>query len=261
MGNFQAIHRFTIGVIFAQSILIGGCLECESALKKANQKTLCLLDSTCIDAEQQRFTLDTVKRLFVEKKEELNSMDYYEIGLISYKSGDFKSAKMNFENSLKIEPNFTWSANALGFCYEKGLGVKIDEDRAIYYYLIAASSNHQMAQFRLSGLLKEREIEFLSMSAANGNNEALYRIGLKFLNGNGVPQNDILALAIMQYLGGDREYHSKSLVDFEEMYKKEKSDNLRKICGTLRSRMSTKQIEESNQLRFDPKKIFELIRV
>lgn len=260
MGSYNSICRLFFGAMLVQTLLSAECLECETILKKANQNTLCLLDGTCIDSEQQSLTLGEIKNLYAKKKD-FSSMDYYKIGLINYKSGDFESAKMNFEKSLKIEPSFPWPANALGFCYENGLGVKIDKDRAIHYYLIAASSDHQMAQFRLSGLLKEREIEFLSMSAANGNNEALYRMGLKFLNGNGVPQNDILALAIMQYLGGDREYHPKSLADFEEMYKKEKSDSLRKICGTLKSRMSTKQIEESNQLRFDPSKMFELIKV
>lgn len=254
------MHRLLFGTMIIHSLLSAECLECETIMKKANQNTFCLLNGACIDSEQQSYTLRDIKNLYVEKKE-LSSMDYYKMGLISYKSGDYKSARVNFEKSLTIEPNFAWPANALGYCYEKGLGVKVDEDRAIYYYLIAAGSNHNMAQYRLSGLLRDREIEFLSMAASNGNNEALYKMGFKFLNGSGVPQNDVLALAIMQYLGGDREYRPKSLTDFEEIYKKEKSDSLRKICGTLKSRMSTKQIEESNQLRFDPSKIFELIKV
>ncbi len=89
------------------------------------------------------------KLLLIDK----NAENYYTLGNIQKKINKFQDAVVSFENSLKINPNFSEAHNNLGNT-KKSLGKK---NEAIYHYkkAISLKKNNIAALINLSIILKE----------------------------------------------------------------------------------------------------------
>lgn len=93
----------------------------------------------------------------------LSIRDYHN-AMRAYENGDYQRASEIFTalaKSGEIE-----SQTAMGFKYDKGLGVKQNYKKAVKLYLQAAERNDPVAQ---------------------------YHLGVKYVNGHGVPQNPFQA--------------------------------------------------------------------
>lgn len=128
------------------------------------------------------------------------------LGASYYKAGDFEKAMYYFDVAEKrgsIQAKFN-----LGYMYRNGLGVKSDIQKAVNYYFEAADAGDQKAVHELGDLYsrldstdphKSLGIDYLIQASKNGEESALIRLASIFANGDGVPQNDVLAYAMLKY--------------------------------------------------------------
>ncbi|KIC71813.1 hypothetical protein DB44_CX00080 [Candidatus Protochlamydia amoebophila] len=98
--------------------------------------------------------------------------------------------------------------NYLGYLYESGKGVKQNNEKAFYYYRLAAHQNITNAQLKI-GLMylegkgitqsdEQQAVFYLKLASDNGSLEARYRLSLLYLSGHGVEKNEKKALQLCQ---------------------------------------------------------------
>jgi len=88
--------------------------------------------------------------------------------------------------------------NALGQCYESGLGVQFNFKTAVQWYRRAAEQGHPNAQFNLGRTFYNRQgvaqsfeeaAKWFGLAAAQGDAQALHNLGACYAHGQGVPQD------------------------------------------------------------------------
>jgi uncharacterized caspase-like protein len=97
--------------------------------------------------------------------------------------------------------------NALGYCFEKGLGVVKNEQRAFELYTKAAAAGSPVAMESLGGAYANglyvkkdfvKALDWLEKSIEAGNADALQQIGNMYFNGQGVPKDYAMAAQYFQ---------------------------------------------------------------
>ena len=87
----------------------------------------------------------------------------------------------------------------LGLCYDKGRGVKENDNLAFQWYSKSAAQGYAKAQYQLGKCYKDGEgttkdrakaIELFTKAANQDNADAQYQLGLCYLKGKGVPKNE-----------------------------------------------------------------------
>jgi len=95
------------------------------------------------------------------------------------------------------------SCNAIGYIYEKGLGVDVDPKKAFKYYSLSANANDMLGHSNLgvayyNGVGCERDVkkafEHIYMSAVLGYTLSQLNVGVMFYNGEGTEKDVIKAL-------------------------------------------------------------------
>lgn len=83
----------------------------------------------------------------------------------------------------------------LGYCYDKGRGVKEDDKKAFSWYSKSAAQGHAKAQYQLGRCYKKAEgtaqdyakaVEWFTKAAKQDNADAQYALGKCYLKGQGV---------------------------------------------------------------------------
>lgn len=91
------------------------------------------------------------------------------------------------------------AAYKLGQCFEKGIGVDKNLEQAVKFYGLSASTGHADSHYRLGQVFMEgikpysvnpsRAIMHFETAARNGSARAQYALGLRYLKGTGVKQD------------------------------------------------------------------------
>lgn len=96
---------------------------------------------------------------------------------------------------------------SLGVRYDKGLGVTIDEVKAVEWYRKAAEQGHVSAQYNLGvsydngqGIVKDetKAVEWYGKAAEQGHARAQYNLGVSYENGQGATKDRAKALELYQ---------------------------------------------------------------
>lgn len=122
--------------------------------------------------------------------------ELYIQGMVFTEIKEYKQAAECFREAAEwFHPDAQYR---LAFCYEWGLGVKVDTTEAIFWYTRAAELNHVQAQCYLGDLYSSGEyvhrndIEAFGWylrAAKNGNERAMSRVGTMLLDGKGVAKD------------------------------------------------------------------------
>jgi tetratricopeptide (TPR) repeat protein len=97
--------------------------------------------------------------------------------------------------------------NALGYCFEKGLGVVKNDQKAFELYSKAAAAGSPVAMESLGGAYTNglyvkqdfgKALDWLEKSVEAGNPDALQQIGNMYFNGHGVPKDYAMAAQYFQ---------------------------------------------------------------
>ncbi|HTB05133.1 MAG TPA: caspase family protein [Bradyrhizobium sp.] len=97
--------------------------------------------------------------------------------------------------------------NALGYCFEKGLGVVKNDQKAFELYSKAAAAGSPVAMESLGGAYANglyvkqdfgKALDWLEKSVEAGNADALQQIGNMYFNGHGVPKDYAMAAQYFQ---------------------------------------------------------------
>ena len=78
---------------------------------------------------------------------DITATDYYNLGLLCQKVGNFKEAAGLYEKAVRR--GHAMAQASLGFLYETGQGVPRDLTKGMEYYHLAAKQGHSVAQFNL----------------------------------------------------------------------------------------------------------------
>ena len=87
----------------------------------------------------------------------------------------------------------------LGLCYDKGKGVKEDDQMAVKWYAKSAAQNYAKAQYQLGKCYKDGEgveknrqkaVELFTKAAKQDHGEAQYQLGKAYLKGKGVAADE-----------------------------------------------------------------------
>ena len=92
------------------------------------------------------------------------------------------------------ESGFTAAAHQLGKCWQDGLGVYPDNEKAELWFRRAAEAGNSFSQYALGKLLQsekrmEEAISWYEKAAAQGSQFADYRLGKIYLQGEGAPKD------------------------------------------------------------------------
>ena len=83
---------------------------------------------------------------------------------------------------------------SLAFRYENGLGVSADTAEALKWHLLAAEQGNIFSKTFVSDFAESEKIRSELQSAEQGDPEAQLRIAVRYVEGDGVPQDDLEAL-------------------------------------------------------------------
>lgn len=203
---------------------------------------MCIIRFDCIDGEEYWFRGDDVKKTLETEDSILTGDMAYKKGLIYFKAYKKNEADRYF--TIAKQKGSASGAFAEGIIYlEKG-----ETQKAIDCFLIGASQNHHKSLLKLSELIPEHEFKFLSKSALNGNSEAMERVAIILMQGSdkSVPQNDVLALAIFNFLGAGS-YPPKNEDVFINSVLQQRAANRAKYKNDLLGRMSRTEIKEASK--------------
>lgn len=87
----------------------------------------------------------------------------------------------------------------IGLCYDKGKGVKEDDQEAVKWYAKSAAQNYAKAQYQLGKCYKDGEgveknrqkaIELFTKAAKQDNADAQYQLGKAYMKGKGVAADE-----------------------------------------------------------------------
>jgi hypothetical protein len=124
----------------------------------------------------------------------------------AYREGSFglkKSEKRAFQFfQLSAAQGYAPAQTQLGVCYGVGEGVEIDYKAAALWYRRAAEQGYPDAQYNLANvfyhyqdvLSYDEAVKWYRLAAAQGNAGALFKLGMCYEAGHGVPADDDEAL-------------------------------------------------------------------
>lgn len=97
------------------------------------------------------------------------------------------------------DTGLTVAAHQLGKCWRDGLGVLPDDDKAELWFQRSAEAGNNYSQYTLGKLLQSRKrieeaVDWYEKAAAQGNQYADYRLGKLYLQGEGVPKDEVKAV-------------------------------------------------------------------
>lgn len=95
----------------------------------------------------------------------------------------------------------------LGLCYDKGRGVKENDQQAFHWYGLSAAQGYAKAQYQLGRCYKKGEgtakdiskaVSLFSKAAKQGNADGMYALGKCYLKGQGVAADKSKAKSLFQ---------------------------------------------------------------
>ena len=97
------------------------------------------------------------------------------------------------------DAGFTVAAHLLGKCWQDGMGVLPDDEKAELWFHCAAEAGHDFSQYALGKLLQsqkrmEEAVSWYEKAAAQGNLWAAYRLGKLYLEGKDVQKDTARAV-------------------------------------------------------------------
>ena len=121
-------------------------------------------------------------------------------GINARDSSDYATALREFRAAAEFgnaEAQFQ-----LGYMYQTGSGVPVDEEQALIWYRKGAELGHAGAQASLGGIYAdgfavpkdlEKSVKWFQMSAERGNALGQLSLGVAYANGQGIRQDHLLA--------------------------------------------------------------------
>ena len=150
-----------------------------------------------IDRLKKRVELNDPKAL-------LNHGIYYEKGLDGYPKDQDKAFELYHRAG---ELGYARAYSSIGYAYSYGIGVRVDNEKAVYYYELSAMGGSAEARCNL-GLLEfktgnmERAMKHLMIAVKSGQSTALKQIKKMYSNGHATKEDYTKALRSYQaYLG------------------------------------------------------------
>ena len=196
-----------------------------------NYEIIRILGITSIHTQNFFEAENYFKKLLLFEK---NSDNYYTLGNIQKKINKFQDAILSFENSLKINPNFSEAHNNLGNTKKK-LGKK---EEAIFHYkkAISLKKNNIAALINLSIILKEYnnyeeliKIYEKILSLDSKNIKTLYNLGTAHL----FLGNTLKARECFENTIKIDKYHIPSFRNYVSTIKIENSNKIFKIFKNI----------------------------
>ena len=143
----------------------------------------------------------------MNKPKSLNK-DAYELANDLFQSGDYAAAFEKYDALTKV--GSVESFLQIGWMFEKGLGIKKDDRRALGNYNLAAhlgsvQGKHYAARIYLEHREYQSAMRLLREAASNGYGPSSYRLGRIFEKGMGVSPD--LAQATTWYDKSSRQQH------------------------------------------------------
>jgi TPR repeat protein len=135
-----------------------------------------------------------------------------ELGIFELNRGEFKAAIKEFE-PLVLE-GYSPAQYQMALIYQKGYGVKKDEQKAFELFSLAASQNYPDALFNLAVMYSEGTVVDKNLTTAFTLNEkaankglasAQFNVGVAYFNGEGV-QKDFLKASRWYKKAADQNY-------------------------------------------------------
>ncbi|HHF6298605.1 TPA: tetratricopeptide repeat protein [Haemophilus influenzae] len=124
----------------------------------------------------------------------------FQQGLTAYEQSDYQTA---FKLWLPMaEQGYAQAQGGLGMMYERGLGVKQDDFKAVKWYRKAAEQGHANAQANLGsaysagrGVRQDyiEAVEWFKKAAENGSADGQFKLGLVYLIGQGIQKDRTFA--------------------------------------------------------------------
>ena len=121
----------------------------------------------------------------------------YKEGKALYDKKEYSSAVVKLKAAA--EKGHKKAQYRLGLCYDKGRGVKEDDELGAKWYAKSAAQNYAKAQYQLGrcykngeGVLKDRKkaVELFTKAAKQDHAEAQYELGKAYLKGKGVAADE-----------------------------------------------------------------------
>uniref|UniRef100_A0A8C6YPX0 Death ligand signal enhancer n=1 Tax=Nothoprocta perdicaria TaxID=30464 RepID=A0A8C6YPX0_NOTPE len=138
--------------------------------------------------------------------------------MINMRAGHYKAAYTCFK--LAADRGYSKAQFNVGLCYEHGRGTEKDLEKAAFYYYLAASNCHPMAQYRYARCLlchrpesewdsRQKAVTFLEQAAMAGITEAQAYLGVFYLRGLQPKEKRGLKYLLLAAKGGDSQsrYH------------------------------------------------------
>ena len=134
-----------------------------------------------------------------------NAKKLYEEGKALYDAKDYAKAIVKLK--VAAEKGHKKAQYRLGFCYDKGKGVKENDQLAFQLYSKSAAQGYAKAQYQLGKCYKDGEgttkdrakaIELFNKAANQGNANALYQLGKAYMKGKDLPKNEAKAKTLLK---------------------------------------------------------------
>lgn len=133
----------------------------------------------------------------------------FRLGMNFYRQKEYETARQMFES---IADDFVDARTMLGYIYTEGTGVEVDKDKAFDYFLSAAQEKDPIGEYNLGQLYMDEgnfssAFDWFKKAADQGHTKAQCNVGRMYLDGNGVEQDNDLAIQYFHKAadGGDAE--------------------------------------------------------
>lgn len=182
--------------------------EAQSLIKESRSD--CWRFDNCLYAETSFYNMFDLVAL-LKKGDKNDAFDLVNVGGMYYNAQKYEKA---FHYFLAAEKHSIGAKYNLGYFYSKGIVVKKDPQKAFEYFTQASNDGDTKATYQI-GLMyangeigsgdKKVAIHYLIAAGKNGDRNALRKLSQMFSRGDGVPQNDVMAFAILKYLAGSNQ--------------------------------------------------------
>ncbi|NXD10890.1 DELE protein, partial [Nothocercus nigrocapillus] len=161
--------------------------------------------------EEAAFQLQQIFRIDI-------SIAFNILGIESMRANHYKAAYTCFK--LAADRGYSKAQFNVGLCFEHGRGTEKDLEKAAFYYYLAASNCHPMAQYRYARCLLchrpesewdslQKAVTFLEQAAMAGITEAQAYLGVFYLRGLQPKEKRGLKYLLLAAKNGDSQsrYH------------------------------------------------------
>ncbi|MBQ3914441.1 MAG: sel1 repeat family protein, partial [Paludibacteraceae bacterium] len=125
------------------------------------------------------------------------AQDEYKLGKQAFDTKQYEAAAEHYGKAAEL--GHSGGQNALGYCYEYGLGLRKDYAKAVEWYRKAAEQGDAKAQFNLGlcydfgrGVTEDaaEAVEWYRKAAEQGDAKAQYNLGICYDSGRGVEADE-----------------------------------------------------------------------